>query len=165
MDLKRIALILSLIMLLGISAVNAKIGQGVDDFDGSKSVSSSTSIEEDGWLSFSKKTSSTSKEYFISSSLKTLRYIKFSREDAEIKIDDLPVQKILVKDVGSMPSPLNSQIAFIDVNIGVPAEIAQQIVSAKRLAIRIHKENNPPFVYVLPESVLAEWKEVMATEK
>lgn len=163
--MKRIAIIVILIMLSGISVVSAKIGRGTDSFDGSVSIASSNSTEVDGWLSFRKKTSNTNTEYFISSSLKTLSYIKFSKEDTEIKINDQPVQKLTVKEVSSMPSPLDSPMSFIDVTVLVPNELAQQIASAQRIAIRIHKENSAPYVYVLPDSVLAEWQEVINAEK
>lgn len=152
-------------MVWGMTIVDAKIGRGIDDFDGSVSIASSNSIEADGWLSFRKKISDISIEYFISSSSKTLRYINFSKEDAEIKIDDLPIQKIPVKEVSSIPSPMNSQMSFTNVTILVPTELVQQMASAQRLAVRIYKENSPPYVYILPETVLAEWQQVINTEK
>ncbi len=152
-------------MLWGVTVVDAKIGRGIDDFDGSVSIASSNSIEADSWLSFRKKISDTSIEYFITSSSKTLRYINFSKEDAEIKINDLSIQRIPVKEVSSIPSPMNSQMSFINVTISVPAELVQQMASAQRLAVRIYKENSPPYVYVLPDPVLAEWQQVINTEK
>lgn len=163
--MKKIALILAL-MILGTMAVSAKIGHGTDDFDGSKWTTSGTSLDSGGkWIGFQRKTNDIEKEYYISFSLKTFNYIKFSKDAAEIKIDNLPVQKLMVKDASSMPSPLEAKMSFIDVRVVVPIELVQQIGSAQRIAIRIFKENSVPEVYVLPDAVLAEWKQVIATEK
>lgn len=164
--MKKITLVLALIMLLGMSVTSAEIGRGTDDFDGSQWVTSGTVLNSNGeWIGFQRKTIGAEKEYYISLASKAFSYIKFAKEDAEIKIDDHPVGKMKIKEVSSMPAPLDSKMSYIDVKSVVPMEIVQQIKTAKRVAVKFYRENSVPEVYVLPDAVLAEWKEVINMEK
>lgn len=82
----------------------------------------------------------------------------------QMKIDHYPVYELKhyrykVTGPDSYGVEYNS-----DIKVKFPSELANQIKEAKRVAIQYEDVLGMEWPYVIPDDVLAEWKEVIATE-
>lgn len=163
--MRKIALILSFMMLLGITLASAEITRGEDTFTGGKTINSGTSADpsELKSLYFSKTVQVNAVEYEIQATRVTFKSFIFSSTFIELKIDENPVHKMVVKETSMMPL-VNKNDIYSSITVPVQNDIVQEIKDAKRIALRFQTVAGP-YVYVLPDSVLAEWKEVIDTEK
>lgn len=165
MSLKKIALVLCLTILLGMGIASAKITRGFDDFTGGMTINSGTIGEPLRLknLYFSKIVNTNPIQYEIQVVRETYRGNAFANTFIEIKIDDYPAYQITVKESNVIPL-VNKNDIYSDITVSVPYDIVQKIKDAKRIALKL-PTGTGPFVYVLPDNVLAEWKEVIAMEK
>lgn len=165
MDLKRIIISLMLIMLLGITVASAEITRGEDQFTGGRTINSVTSTPNPAELEglvFRKFANTAPAEYELWANRVTAKSFLFSNTFIELRIDGIPTKEVAIKKNGLISLSDGKQYSHITVPLSI--EIIEQIKSAKRIALKFPTVNGA-YVYVLPESVLAEWKEVIATEK
>ncbi|SDN23116.1 hypothetical protein SAMN04488502_11525 [Dendrosporobacter quercicolus] len=151
-------------MLLGISIVYAEIREGRDQFTDGKWRTSGNFLDNQQWIGLRKISDGEVTKYEILFSEKELKYVKFSEKSGEIKIDDKPVSQLQVGAVSSRPA-LSSGLSHLSLTITVSSEQIKSIETAQRVALKFRKTDGTSTVLVLPDAVLAEWKEVINTEK
>lgn len=166
MELKRIVASLMLIMLLGTMVVNAEISRGRDEFTNGTVIGSYINVSDviDS-ISLTKTVTPNTSEYEIVAKNKTLRDFAFAKTFIEVKIDDNPTHRIDVKELSSIRVPSSLVTYWFSVKAPANDQIISELKLAKRVALRFQRVDNYSPVYVLPESVLAEWKEVINMEK
>ncbi|WP_312560849.1 hypothetical protein, partial [Anaerospora sp.] len=98
--MRKIALILSLMMLVGITMASAEITRGEDTFTGGKTINSGTSADpsELKSLYFSKTVQVNAVEYEIQATRITFKSFIFADTFIELKIDENPVHTMAVKE-------------------------------------------------------------------
>jgi hypothetical protein len=163
--LKKIALILTLAILLGMAVANAEIRRGTDKFSGGNVIGSYSNISDtvDSIVLF-KIVTPTSVEYAISARKSTVKEYAFSKTFLELKVDNEISHKIEVQEVLSLPTD-KPFINWNSVKAPVSLEIIDQIKNGKRVALRFQVIGGYSPVVVLPDEVLVEWQQVIATEK
>ncbi|WP_312337241.1 hypothetical protein [Anaerospora hongkongensis] len=163
--MRKIALILSLMMLLGITVASAEITRGEDTFTGAVTINSGVHEKESELKSlyFRKIPQSKNVDYEIEATRINFKEFIFKDTFMEIKVDDGLVQQFPVKEAKNMSLVRESDI-YSSITVLLPNDMIPQINTAKRIALRFQTVAGP-YVYVLPASVLAEWKQVIATEK
>lgn len=164
--MKRIIFTVISILLLGNIAC-AEISQGTDSFTGGKTYTSGYHFAKDESAYFGKILDSNSPIYKVSFWAKAMLGERYSKTPLEIKIDDMPIQTIEIKELPSIPTdPFNKNApVLIRVEASVPSNIVDQIKIAKRVALKVYKDKFSPIIIILPENVLVEWKQVINTEK
>ncbi len=166
MDLKKVALILSLFMLLGMAVASAEITRGEDDFSGSPIINSWTKGMEPSQLKslyFRKYVNTSPLSYEIEASKITFKDFIFLGTFLELKIDNNPVQQLPIKEAKQMSLVRESDI-YSRIIVPVPKNTIEEIEKANRIALRLQTASGS-YVYILPDTILAEWKEVINTEK
>jgi hypothetical protein len=163
--LKKIVLILALLMLLGTMVTSAEITRGKDSFTGAVTINSGVhgNASELESLYFRKIPQLKNVDYQVQATRTTFKDFIFTDTFMEIKIDDNPVQQLSVKEAKKMSLVRESDI-YSSVTIVVPPDLIPKINEASRIALRFQTASGS-YVYVLPPTVLAEWKQVIATEK
>ncbi len=155
-----------LAMLMGIGAVSAEITRGEDDFTGSPIINSWTKGKEHSdfkSLYFRKYVNTSPLAYEIDIYKYTFNDFIFTDTFMEIKIDDNPILQLPVKEAKKMPLA-NEYDIFSEIVVSIPNDVVEKIRDAKRVACRFQTASGS-YVYVLPDTVLAEWKQVIDTEK
>lgn len=164
--MKKLVLLFSCCIMIGISVCSAEIAKGIDQFTGGAKFISGTKGEDDATLGnilFKKIVTGTTEEYFIEADNEAYKERILADKSIEIKIDDNPIC-LLGNSNYKTYSPINwKMLAVLTVN--VPDNIIIKLRDANRVALRFTRNNGSQFVYVLPDNVLAEWKQVIATEK
>ena len=163
-DLKKIVLILALIMLLT-PVASAEVARGIDSFTGGTRVGSYSNVKDAvDSISLVKIISPGLVEYEISAGKRSTKEFLLSKTFIDIKIDNYTSHSIEIKKVELIPtdSPFVHS-SYVDAPIS--NEIVDEIKTAKRVALRFQTANGHSLVLVLPDTVLAEWKEVINTEK
>ena len=165
MSLKKVALVLCFIMLLGIGVASAKITRGADAFSGAVIINSGVhgKASELESLYFRKIPQSSSVDYQIHATRITFKDFIFANTFLEIKIDDNNAQQLPIKEAKNM-SLVSERDIYSSITIVVPNDMISQINNAKRIALRFQTVSGS-YVYILPDNVLAEWKEVIGMEK
>jgi hypothetical protein len=174
MNLKKVALVLSLLILLGIGTASAEITRGEDTFTGGVRIRSYIEIEKPiQTLSFIKIVGDGFTGYEMSATRKTydmpeMRRIgikeSFVKTNIEINIDGVSSHSIGVQNLTLNPTN-NSYIFTSGIKVVIPNDVSDKFKDAKRIALKFPIEDGTSLVYVLPDAVLAEWKEVINTEK
>lgn len=162
--MRRIAFFLLLIMIMGMAVASSEIRHGIDNFTGGKRYTSGNYLANQEWIGLRKLIDGNIVTYEALFSEEELKNTKFSSNSGEIKIDDNPVDMVVIKDISSNPT-INNGISFIRLTALITVEQVERIKNANRVALKFYKVNGNPAVIVLPDTVLAEWKEVIATEK
>lgn len=168
MNLKKVALVLLLIMFIGLTVVSAEIRRGKDEFTNGSIIGSYINVNTSGvidGISLTKTVTSNSSEYTIIAKNTTLKEFAFAKTFIEIRIDENLTHKIDVEKVSSTRVPSSSVDYRFSVVVPANEQIINELKGAKRVALRFQCVDNFSPVYVLPDNVLAEWKEVIATEK
>jgi uncharacterized protein YeeX (DUF496 family) len=161
MNLKKVALILLLAMLLGIGVASAKILTNQDKFTGgTRYTSYNDNLKGVSSIGLHKIIDNQNVNYELNVSAYALPKENFSKEYAEIKVGQNLAIKAEVKAVRLLPT-----LNYMSTDIKISDEAIQQILESERVALKLYVENGTPIVFVLPDNVLAEWKEVIATEK
>ena len=164
--MKRIALILVLIMLLGAMVASAEITRGKDSFTGGVTVNAYSSAGDSSKLKalyFTKIIETEPVEYELQATRISFRDFILQNMPVEIKIDSHDTQRLKVKEASSMPLVNDSEV-YSDVTVTIPIDLISQINGSNRIALRFQTASGS-YIYVLPDAVLAEWKEVIAAEK
>lgn len=162
--MKKIALMLTLAMLLSMAVANAEITRGKDTFTNDIRISSvSNEVPSLQWIGFYKILGNNSIRQEIRVAAYSYPYRLFSSDYAELKIDEGPIYKLSVSN--SKFTPITNTKIYIFSTLEVKDEIAEKIRDAKRIELRLYRDNGSSFVMILPDNVLAEWKEVIALEK
>lgn len=163
--MKKIILVLVSIMLLGIGQVSAEITRGEDKFTGGATINSVTNTSNPSDLDelvFRKFANTDPKEYEIWANRVTSKSFLFSNTTIEIKIDNHPTEEIAIKKNGLIT--LADGQLYSHITAPLTSGIIEKIKMAKRIALKFPTASSS-FIYILPDAVLAEWKEVIATEK
>jgi hypothetical protein len=165
MYLKKVVLILSLTMLLGMAVVHAHIARSTDDFTGGQRISSSndTSGEIDS-VSLTKIISSDSTEYQLSVNKNTRKAFAPAKTIIEIKVDDNPSHKLNVQNLQIIPMGDFYTFSY-SIKTSIDPNIIAEIKNAKRIALKIELADGWQPVIVLREYILNEWQQVINTEK
>ncbi len=164
--MKKVALILCLAMLLGIGVVSAEINRNSDYFSGGVSISSHTTMTYPvDRLSLIKTTGSASTEYSIFAKVTSSKEFSLVKTFIELKIDDAPTHSIDIREGSSLQATDNRYMISSSIKVPLAPEYIDEIKNAKRVALRFQTLGGYTPIYVLPDNVLAEWKEVIATEK
>lgn len=165
--LKRIFLLSIMFLFLCGSIADAEIIKGKDDFTGGKTCYSTYKFSSDESICFTKIYDKNLENYELEFWKKSLLGENYARIPIEIKVDDNPIQKIEVKEINSLPTDPFSRTA--PVVISNKADISQSIIGdikdSRRVALKAYKDKYSPVIVVLPDTVLAEWKEVIETEE
>lgn len=165
--MKRVLVLCMLIVVAFSGIVHAEIIKGTDSFSGEAYISSwqypkplldtlnfHKDIKTDGEVSYTLSISQiTSKDFVL--------------EDfpIEVKIGNHAVQK-LTDYRYKMTGPDSYGIKYNSmIDARFPAELAEMIKNAEKVAIRFEHAEGTRVPYVLPNNILSEWKEVIATEK
>jgi len=161
-------------MLFGIAVAHAEITRVKDTFTGGHQIRSYVSVEKPvQTLSFIKIVGDGFTTYEMSATRRTYDMpemrrmgIKeaFAKTNVEVNIDGISSYSIDIQNLTLKPTA-NSYIFTSGIKMVISNEISDKIKDAKRIALRFPIEDGTSIVYVLSDSVLAEWKQVIATEK
>ncbi|HML33858.1 hypothetical protein [Sporomusa sphaeroides] len=162
--MKRIALVLVLIILTGTMVVSAEIRTGTDSFTGGSRYTSGNYLDDEKWVGLRKIIDGDKMLYELLFSEKDLKHVKFTQDNGEIKIDNNPINSIIIKETSSMPT-INSALSHIRLSATISLEQIEPIKNANRVAFRFCKTDGTTSIIILPDAVLAEWKDVINTEK
>lgn len=163
---KRIILMVLCCMIFSVGVCSAEIFKHKDDFSNGNIIRSNIYTDKSceemlRWLSFYKTKSNNSIQYNIAVSNKTLNKYGISNANGKINIDGETFD-LIISNYSKMPlSGVTTHDAIYDIS----QNIEKKINSANRVALKITKNDGFQFVYVLPDEVLTEWKQVINTEK
>lgn len=87
----------------------------------------------------------------------------YSKTSMEIKIDENPIEYLEIKDTNV--EHYQKIIMMSCTTKEINGNVIDQISSAKRIAVKVYKQNNSPKVYILPESIINEWKQIINTKE
>jgi hypothetical protein len=164
---KKVAFVLALVFFIGMATAHAEITRGVDAFTGGITINSASSTPNHSDLDelvFRKIVNGGQNEYELWASRITSEKFMFSNAFVEIRVDNDPTIQISVKDYGVI-GLADGYNKLSHVTVPLSKEISEKITSASRIAIRFQTATGVPYVYILPDSVLAEWQQVIATDK
>lgn len=165
--MKKLALLFICFMFVGGSFCSAEIVENKDNFTGGKLLISNTSCKLDmenklKWFSLYKNINHNNVSYKLKASVTTYDKFTLSENKAEISLDTGNVFFLEVINRRDIPIDSKHNVA---VNYEISQEVIQGIRESNRVALRFTQNNGSQFVYVLPDSVLAEWKQVIATKE
>lgn len=164
--MRRVAFLCIILVFLLCSIAKASISNDVDSFTGEKIYRSVYKFEETGTkssLAFKKIFNGNAVSYEVSTFEDNFTYVHFSKEPAEIKIDDKPVQTLQIKKTYSFPSSM-SKISLIGAVAIVPEGMEEDIKTANRVAIRFYLDSGVTSTMIVPDNILKEWQEVINTK-
>lgn len=163
--MKRVLLLCLACMMLVTAAVSAEVMKGKDSFTGGFYVSSWQYPEHFlKSIHFVKNIDEGVVSYDFSISRIRGKNSVLGNAPIEIKIDNYPVYDL--KDYRyKLTGPDSYGVEYNSIiDVKFPTELAEKIKDAKRVAIRFEDARGIQYPYVLPDDVLAEWKEVINTE-
>lgn len=165
--MKRFMLLLACCVLFGGGVSNAEISRGTDNFTGGDFIISGvdSNLSSNGKvsnISFCKTISAEKVIYEIFVKSKGLDRFTVSREDLQMNIDGRETYKII--STNRMDSVIGGD-HVVALDYTVENNVIEKIKDSGRVALKFTQNNGSQFVYVLPDDVLAEWKQVIATEK
>lgn len=163
--MRRVAAVLLGLMIFWLPVVQAEIKIYHDKFtNGKEFVSQYKESKYHDAIQFNKLIDGLDIKYYFDFFNKVYdRQKGYSKVAVEIKIDDNPVQYLDVKNIKM--EDYDNEFFVECTTVELPDEMIQQMLSAKRVAIKVYKENQAPGIIILPDDVLAEWKEVINTTK
>lgn len=156
--MKKIICLLSLFLFLNASLANAEIRKGTDEFSGKIFFESKSYNIPTGAISL-KKIGNNYKIIFWKPSISGE---KFTRENIPIKIDDNDVEFLTVEE--NIFNQITKNIMDISIKSKVSQDVINKIKVANRVALKFYKDKGEPVIIVLPDEVLAEWKQVIEVE-
>lgn len=86
----------------------------------------------------------------------------FSQEYAEVKIDGKIYKMGIIKNVKYKDT--DNGLYSIESSAKLPNESLASLKTAKNVVLRFHRENDHQDIVDVPDNVLAEWKQVIATD-
>ncbi|QJW47659.1 hypothetical protein HA075_18930 [bacterium BFN5] len=163
--MKRIALILFLMVLLTRAVASAEIRHEEDKIANRTTVRSDNYVSESvDFISLMKTVTSNSAQFKIVAEKRTIKDFAFTKTFIEIQIDEHPVHVLEVGDISTTPT-VSSVLFWFSVEVPVPQDIINELKTAKQVALRFQRVDAYSPVVVLPDNILAEWKEVINTER
>lgn len=162
--MKKLVFLSVLICFFGMCSVSlAYIDKRKDSFDGSIVVSSYNKLETSEGLQLYKIIKKEGIEYSVLISSNAVnKYDMYAKQDADLKIDSelfkAVVLKASIKRNDYSADRINVEICF------TPEQI-DKMKYARDVRVRVQKEDGGKKVINIPDSVLAEWKQVIATEE
>ena len=169
--MERIVVFLFVAMVLGINTVSAEIRKTPDNFSGGVILRSNYLTIEDPIkaVGFDKIITPDSIEYELCIAEKMQRKFMFEDSIVEIKINNSDTYRITIKEAD--PFPFNNLVLGINdldpsgFKATIPDEVINEIETAEHVSFRLRDRSGMPFVFILPDKVLAEWQQVIATEQ
>lgn len=163
--MKRIVFLLVLVCLVGVCSDSyAKIHRNVDSFSENIGLSSYNELDSIDSLQFYKIIKKNSgKEYslLLDSNTRAERQL-YSKEDAQIKIGgNIYPLKVIRTEYKKFDYADDSA----KVEVEIPQDIIEKLENTEKVSIRFFAEKGYDRTIDVPDSVLAEWKQVIATEK
>ena len=111
-----------------------------------------------------KTVTSNSTQFKILAEKRTIKDFAFTKTFIEIQIDEHPVHVLEVGDISTTPT-VSSVLFWFSVEVPVPQDIIYELKTARQVALRFQRVDAYSPVVVLPDNILAEWKEVINTER
>ncbi len=163
--MKKIALILFFMMLLTMGVASAEIRHEEDTAANKTTIRSDNYVSESvDFISLFKTVTSNSAQYKIVAEKRTIKDFAFTKTFIELQIDENPVHMLEVGEV-TTTSTISSVLFWFSVEAPVPQEIINELKAAKKVTLRFQRVDDYSPVVILPDNILAEWKEVLAFEK
>lgn len=163
--MKRVLVLCMACMVLVSAVASAEVKKGKDSFTGGFNVSSHVAAEPFlKVVHLVKNVSDGGIMYKLTLSCIGSNKNVLGDEPIEMKVDGQPVHEL--KDYRYKLSAANSYGVLYNsvIEIKLPLDLIDQIKETKRVAIRFRDARGISYPYVLPDDVLAEWKEVINTE-
>lgn len=163
--MKRVLLLCLACMVLVSAVASAEVKKGKDNFTGGFNVSSHVAAEPFlKVVHLVKNVSDGGIMYKLTLSRIGSNKNVLGDEPIEMKVDGQPVYEL--EDYRYKLSEANSYGVLYNsvMDIKLPLNLIDRIKETKRLAIRFRDARGISYPYVLPDDVLAEWKEVINTE-
>ena len=165
--MKKIAFVLLLILILGAIPATAKITVYRDSFTSENEYSVLTKHYTHNQLLFIKKFEDGKPTYTLYITYRTFVPEEQFQLPIEIKVDDLPVISLKEKEEVSM-----SKINRFDYDnslkkskLIIPPHVIDLIRDGKSVKFRVLKGKAYSVTIALPDDVLAEWQQIINTEK
>lgn len=167
---KRIILMVLCFMVISFSVCSAEIRKGqIDTFDNSFRINSlNHSIGDIEQFNFYKKKNELNVEYSFYIRKECLYEIQFGYiiDKFQIKInDDIYDLKVLKQNTQLNSYSFGHAFGEIIATIDVKNELLNEFKNAKNIAVRLTYSDGTNDTANIPDEVLAEWKQVIATEK
>lgn len=164
MNLKKITLILFFMMFLTIAVASAEIRHEKDKAVNRTTIRSDNYVSESvDFISLIKTITPTSVQYEIVAEKRTIQDFAFTKTFIEVQSDEKPIHMIEVGEVSTTPT-VSSVLFWFSVKAPVQEEIINELKAAKQVTLRFQRVDDYSPVVVLPDNVLAEWKEVINAE-
>lgn len=162
--MKRISIVLIFILLLSVGIANAGVGKGFDKFTESVTINSNVygNPHDLRALTFSKILNKNKLIYEIVMENDTYEKFILASHSLIMRVNDDNIT-LPVKDYRTS-TPIDNKINTT-LTLDVPNEFIEKIKNANRVALKFTRNDGSTFVYVLPNNILAEWKEVITTEE
>lgn len=166
--MKRILFLGIIIMFIFTSIAGAEIRRIPDVFtngivvlsdDNSKQINNISNLRS---LYFRKIISEKDVEYYIKADNEIESKYILAKSPVEISIGSH--QYILECKNYKIFTPLNGKTNAV-LTVKIPQEVIEKLQITNRVALRFTQNNGNQFVYVLPDEVLAEWKQVIVVDK
>lgn len=163
--MKRVLLLFMVCMVFVSAVASAEVAKGKDSFTGGFNVSSHVAAEPFlKVLHLVKNVSDGGITYKLSLACIGSKENVLGDEPVEMKVDGQPVYE-LKEYRYKLSGPDSYGVLYNSViDIKMPPELIGYIKETKRVAIRFRDARGISYPYVLPDDVLAEWKEVINTE-
>lgn len=163
--MKRIALILFLMVMLTMAVASAEIRHEEDKTANRTTIRSDNYISESvDFISLIKTVSSNSTQFRIVAEKRTIKDFAFTKTFIEMQIDENPVHMLEVGEISTIPT-VSSVLFWFSIEVPVPHDIINELKTAKQVALRFQRVDAYSPVVILPDNILAEWKEVINTKK
>lgn len=163
--MKRVLLLCLACMMLVSAVASAEVKKDKDSFTGGINAGSYTNLQPFFNTMYFRKTMSDGYvTYEFSISRIGGKNSILGDAPIEIKIDQYPVYELRdIRYRSSGPDSYGVKHSS-SISVKIPADLADKIREAKRVAFQYEEVNGMRWPYVLPDDVLAEWKEVINTE-
>lgn len=168
--MKRLALLVFCCILLSIGVCNAEIRRGkVDDFDGSLITSSvNHSIGKMDTLTFIKKylNSKDIHNFYVNKNCVYEYQAGYAFEKAQLKIDEKIYElKILKQNTNLASYSFGTAYGNISASLDINNELIELIKFSQKVTLRLSDSDGIHDTIEIPNYVLNEWKQVIATEE
>lgn len=158
--MRKIISLLIFTFFVGISlSADAYISERRDDFDDSKHVESYNDVNYLDGIGLKKiitRNKDTQYVISLSSDVKNKEQ-RYSKKSVKLKMDDDIFE---VKVLSSFQYSENISTCEVE----MPVDLVPKLIAAQKVSMRFYRENGLVNTINIPDNVLAEWKEVIATE-
>lgn len=162
--MKRVLVLCMVCMFLVSAVASAEVKKGKDSFTGGMNVHCEMKSPYSDSMKFSKNITGKQAIYKIKIIKSNLKKYLIADIPIELKIDQYPVCEL--KDyIYQVTGPDSYGVSYSSImESKISLDIIEKIKVSNRIAIRFRDNDATKYPYVLPDDVLAEWKEVINTE-